>query len=178
MERLGRPLKSIELTLARVEWCSLGDGSTQVAKEITDIQLTQIADGTDTAGLRGLHTLYAPPRNIISRYFCAPSATCSSAHCKTSVLVRHCVLKTDSTCPPAPSRRPPMSGPVAEGVEMPIHMVLPRLYTCPSVSTRTWGVNFELTVAVHVDDGQSEATAAVKLPLTLLRTPRTGNIHI
>lgn len=45
VERLARPLKSIELTLARIEWCSLGDGSNQLAKETTDIQLTQIADG-------------------------------------------------------------------------------------------------------------------------------------
>lgn len=45
VESLTRPLRSIELTLARVEWCSVGDGSSQVAKETTDIQLTQIADG-------------------------------------------------------------------------------------------------------------------------------------
>lgn len=61
---------------------------------------------------------------------------------------------------------------------MPIHMVLPRLYTCPSVSTRTWGVNFELTISVYVEDGQSEAVAAVKLPLTLLRTPKTASLNI
>ena len=51
-------------------------------------------------------------------------------------------------------------------------MVLPRLYTCPSASTRTWGVNFELSIAAVAADGQSEATAAVQVPISLVRTKR------
>ena len=48
VERPLKALKSIEITLGRVEWCALGDSTTSVAKEATDIQVTQVADGAHT----------------------------------------------------------------------------------------------------------------------------------
>ena len=64
-------------------------------------------------------------------------------------------------------------GDVAAGLELPIHMVLPRLYTCPSVSARAWGVSFELSIAAVAGDASgAEASASVQLPITLVRTKR------
>ena len=101
------PLRSIELTLGRVEWCTVGDHSNSVAREATDIQCTQVADGD-----------------------------------------------------------------VSRGVELPIHLVLPRLYTCPTVDADCWGVEFELgvTAVMDVRGGSSYTTASARMPLRLVRT--------
>lgn len=106
VERCVLPLRSIELTLGRVEWCTVGDHSNSVAREATDIQCTQVADGD-----------------------------------------------------------------VARGVELPIHLVLPRLYTCPTVDADSWGVEFELSVtAVMETHGGAYATACARMPLQLVRS--------
>ena len=110
MEHCELPLKSIELTLGRVEWCTVGDHSNSVAREATDIQCTQVAEGD-----------------------------------------------------------------VARGVELPIHLVLPRLYTCPSADTETWGVEFELAVSAVVEGPGGFATASVRLPLRLVRGRRVSS---
>ncbi len=110
VERCIVPLKSIELTLGRVEWCTVGDHSNSVAREATDIQCTQVGDGD-----------------------------------------------------------------VVHGLELPIHLVLPRLYTCPSVETETWGVEFELSVAATLEGeggNSSYFTASTRLPLRLVRGRR------
>ena len=107
MEQAGPALRSIELVLCRVEWCSLGDSSTSVAREATEIQVTQLADGA-----------------------------------------------------------------VAPGVEIPIHVVLPRLYTCPSVNGHSWGVSFELAITAIAGPPQTETTATVRMPITLARIKR------
>ena len=56
-------------------------------------------------------------------------------------------------------------------------MVLPRLYTCPSVSARAWGVEFELTITAVAADSNSEATASVTLPVKLVRDASRGGGH-
>ena len=111
MERCIAPLKSIELTLGRVEWCTVGDHSSSVAREATDIQCTQVGDGD-----------------------------------------------------------------VVHGLELPIHLVLPRLYTCPTADTETWGVEFELSVTATLEGEASSGggnaayyTASTRLPLRLVR---------
>ncbi len=112
VEHCALPLKSIELTLGRVEWCTVGDHSNSVAREATDIQCTQVADGD-----------------------------------------------------------------VARGVELPIHLVLPRLYTCPTVDADSWGVEFELGVCAvfEVHGGSAYATASARMPLRLVRGKRIAN---
>jgi hypothetical protein len=108
-ERCVAPLKSIELTLGRVEWCTVGDHSNSIAREATDIQCTQVSDGD-----------------------------------------------------------------VVRGLELPIHLVLPRLYTCPTVDADTWGVEFELSVVATLDTGSDGAhvTFSTRMPLRLVRGTR------
>jgi hypothetical protein len=109
VERCVAPLKSIELTLGRVEWCTVGDHSNSIAREATDIQCTQVSDGD-----------------------------------------------------------------VVRGLELPIHLVLPRLYTCPTVDADTWGVEFELSVVATLDTGSDGAhvTFSTRMPLRLVRGTR------
>ncbi len=110
VERCAATLKSIELTLGRVEWCTVGDHSSSIAREATDIQCTQVAEGDAVRGL-----------------------------------------------------------------ELPIHLVLPRLYTCPSVSADTWGVEFELSVTATMESDGAHSpyfTASSRLPLRLVRGQR------
>lgn len=105
VERCLLPIRSIELTLGRVEWCTVGDHSNSVAREATDIQCTQVAEGD-----------------------------------------------------------------VARGVELPIHLILPRLYTCPTVDADVFGVEFELSVtAVMESRAGMYVTASARLPLKLVR---------
>ena len=109
VERCAAPLRSIELTLGRVEWCTVGDHSNSIAREATDIQCTQVGDGD-----------------------------------------------------------------VVHALELPIHLVLPRLYTCPTVDAGTWGVEFELSVVATLDSGSEGAcvTASTRMPLRLVRGTR------
>lgn len=109
VERCAAPLKCIELTLGRVEWCTVGDHSNSIAREATDIQCTQVGDGD-----------------------------------------------------------------VVHGLELPIHLVLPRLYTCPTVDAGTWGVEFELSVVATLDTGVegTYVTASTRMPLRLARGTR------
>jgi hypothetical protein len=111
VERCALPLKSIELTLGRVEWCTVGDHSSSIAREATDIQCTQVGEGD-----------------------------------------------------------------VVHGLELPIHLVLPRLYTCPSVDAETWGVEFELSVTATLEGDGTEhsayCTASSRMPLRLVRGRR------
>jgi len=100
-------LRSVELTLGRVEWCTVGDHSSSVAREATDIQCTQIAEGD-----------------------------------------------------------------VLRGLPLPIHLILPRLYTCPNADGGTWGVHFEIAITAFLaDDGETSRSASCRLPLRLVRVP-------
>lgn len=40
-------------------------------------------------------------------------------------------------------------GDIAHGMELPMYMVLPRLFTCPTLATRTFKVEFEVSTFVR-----------------------------
>ena len=44
-------------------------------------------------------------------------------------------------------------GPVCHGWPIPVHMIFPRLFTCPTVSTRTFKVDFEVNLVILFSDG-------------------------
>lgn len=104
VEQCPLALRSIELTLARIEWCTVGDLGHSIARETTDIQCTQVADGD-----------------------------------------------------------------VGRGLELPIHLVLPRLFTCPSIDADTWGVGFELAATAVMELHGGVVTASARLPVRLVR---------
>ena len=45
-------------------------------------------------------------------------------------------------------------GDVLRGLELPIFMVFPRLFTCPSLATRTFKLAFEINLVVIFDDSR------------------------
>ena len=47
-------------------------------------------------------------------------------------------------------------GDVPRGVEIPIHMVLPRLFCCPTVSVARFVVEFEMSVIVTFAEGDGQ----------------------
>lgn len=57
-------------------------------------------------------------------------------------------------------------GPVCYGWPIPVHMVFPRLFTCPTVSTRTFKVDFEVNLVVLFSDGH---LLTENFPLKLVR---------
>jgi len=58
-------------------------------------------------------------------------------------------------------------GDVSRGVEVPIFMVFPRLFTCPSLTTaRTYKVEFQINLVTMFPDGR---LVSKKFPITLLR---------
>jgi len=57
-------------------------------------------------------------------------------------------------------------GDVPRGIEIPIHMIFPRLFTCPTVGSRTFKIEFEFNFVLMFPDGR---LISKKLPLTLLR---------
>jgi len=58
-------------------------------------------------------------------------------------------------------------GDIPRGVEVPIYMVFPRLFTCPSlVTSRTFKVEFQLNIVLMFPDGR---IVSKKFPVTLTR---------
>jgi len=58
-------------------------------------------------------------------------------------------------------------GGVCHGWAIPIHMVFPRLFTCPTVSTRNFKVEFEVNLVILFSDGH---LLTENFPLKLVRT--------
>lgn len=58
-------------------------------------------------------------------------------------------------------------GDIARGFRIPIHMVFPRLFTCPTIATRTFKVDFEVNLVVMFVDGRH---ITEKFPIKLVRT--------
>ena len=62
-------------------------------------------------------------------------------------------------------------GPVCHGWAIPVHMIFPRLFTCPTVSTRTFKVDFEINLVILFSDGH---LLTENFPLKLVRTAEPG----
>lgn len=58
-------------------------------------------------------------------------------------------------------------GNVSSKIQIPIYMTLPRLFTCPSLQTRNFKINFELNVCIIFKD---DYLITENFPLTLFRT--------
>lgn len=57
-------------------------------------------------------------------------------------------------------------GDVAAGLKVPIFMIFPRLFTCPTVAARTFKVDFEVNIVLMFPDGR---LVSKKFPLHLVR---------
>jgi len=57
-------------------------------------------------------------------------------------------------------------GDVVPGLKVPIYMIFPRLFTCPTVAARTFKVDFEVNIALMFPDGRQ---VSKKFPLILVR---------
>ena len=44
-------------------------------------------------------------------------------------------------------------GDVCRGMEIPIHMIFPRLFTCPTLRSRSFKVEFEVNLVILLEDG-------------------------
>jgi len=59
-----------------------------------------------------------------------------------------------------------VDGDVTRGLEIPIYMIFPRLFTCPTVISRTFKVDFEVNIVLMFPDGR---LVTKKFPLVLER---------
>jgi hypothetical protein len=59
-------------------------------------------------------------------------------------------------------------GPVCHGWPIPVYMIFPRLFTCPTIATRTFKVDFEVNLVILFSDGH---LLTENFPLKLLRAP-------
>mmetsp|Transcript_16814 Transcript_16814/g.25116 ORF Transcript_16814/g.25116 Transcript_16814/m.25116 type:complete len:303 (-) Transcript_16814:36-944(-) len=57
-------------------------------------------------------------------------------------------------------------GDVCRGLEIPIYMVFPRLFTCPTIATKTFKIEFEVNLVVKLKDGH---VISENYPVSLLR---------
>jgi len=57
-------------------------------------------------------------------------------------------------------------GDVARNIDIPVFMVFPRLFTCPTIATRTFKVDFEVNLVVMFADGRH---VTEKFPIKLYR---------
>eukprot|EP01105_Mastigella_eilhardi_P013165 TRINITY_DN2993_c0_g1_i1.p1 TRINITY_DN2993_c0_g1~~TRINITY_DN2993_c0_g1_i1.p1 ORF type:complete len:319 (-),score=88.34 TRINITY_DN2993_c0_g1_i1:50-1006(-) len=64
-------------------------------------------------------------------------------------------------------------GDVARGMEIPMYMVFPRLFTCPSIPTHTFKIEFEVNLVVLMEDNHA---ITKKFPIILYR-PVTTTLH-
>jgi len=59
-----------------------------------------------------------------------------------------------------------VDGDLPIGLEVPVYMIFPRLFTCPSVAARTFKVDFEVNIVMMFPDGR---LVTKKFPLVLTR---------
>ena len=64
-------------------------------------------------------------------------------------------------------------GPICHGWAIPIHMIFPRLFTCPTVNTRTFKVDFEVNLVILFSDGHL-LTENFPLKLSRIQDRATG----
>jgi len=57
-------------------------------------------------------------------------------------------------------------GDITPGIKVPIFMIFPRLFTCPTVAARTFKVDFEVNIVLMFPDGR---LVSKKFPLILVR---------
>eukprot|EP01121_Diplochlamys_sp_Union-15-3_P015908 TRINITY_DN5324_c0_g1_i1.p1 TRINITY_DN5324_c0_g1~~TRINITY_DN5324_c0_g1_i1.p1 ORF type:complete len:307 (-),score=47.86 TRINITY_DN5324_c0_g1_i1:62-982(-) len=57
-------------------------------------------------------------------------------------------------------------GDIVRGIEIPIFMIFPRLFTCPTVASRTFKIDFEVNLVVMFTDGR---LVTEKFPIKLVR---------
>uniref|UniRef100_A0A6B2LC96 Vacuolar protein sorting-associated protein 26C n=1 Tax=Arcella intermedia TaxID=1963864 RepID=A0A6B2LC96_9EUKA len=57
-------------------------------------------------------------------------------------------------------------GDIPTGLEVPIYMLFPRLFTCPTTQGRTFKIDFEVNIVLMFPDGR---LVSKKFPITLLR---------
>ena len=68
-------------------------------------------------------------------------------------------------------------GDVPRGVAIPLYMVLPRMFTCPSFSSKTLSVQFEVNVIVQFEDYYSVIQNVPPLLAPAFPSPRTHEIE-
>jgi len=59
-------------------------------------------------------------------------------------------------------------GDVTRGITIPLYMVFPRMFTCISLATRTFKVEFEVNLVVLLEDGH---LITENFPIKLVRQP-------
>eukprot|EP01127_Copromyxa_protea_P006207 TRINITY_DN16018_c0_g1_i1.p1 TRINITY_DN16018_c0_g1~~TRINITY_DN16018_c0_g1_i1.p1 ORF type:complete len:295 (-),score=47.83 TRINITY_DN16018_c0_g1_i1:43-927(-) len=60
-----------------------------------------------------------------------------------------------------------VDGDIPRGIEVPIHMIFPRLFTCPTVTTaRTFKIEFQVNIVLMFPDGR---LVSKKYPITIIR---------
>mgnify|MGYP002390860175 CR=1 FL=1 len=57
-------------------------------------------------------------------------------------------------------------GDVPLNLELPLQMVFPRLFTCPTVTAKTFKIEFEVSLMIMFDDGRH---VNEKIPIRLIR---------
>ena len=57
-------------------------------------------------------------------------------------------------------------GDVTHGIQIPIHMIFPRLFTCPTLSTTNFKIEFEVNVVIVFED---DKLVTENFPLKLTR---------
>jgi len=59
-----------------------------------------------------------------------------------------------------------VDGDIGRGIQVPLHMVFPRLFTCPTTAARTFKIEFEVNFILMFPDGR---LISKKFPLTVVR---------
>ena len=58
-------------------------------------------------------------------------------------------------------------GDVCRNMAIPMHMIFPRLFTCPTIAAKNFKVEFEVNVVIHLTDGH---LITENFPIRLVRT--------
>ncbi|CAN0102691.1 unnamed protein product, partial [Phaeothamnion confervicola] len=65
-------------------------------------------------------------------------------------------------------------GDVCRGLAIPVYMIFPRLFSCPTIVTARFKVEFELNLIVAFGDG---CVVTENYPIILYRQPREGALR-
>jgi hypothetical protein len=103
-------------------------------------------------GFITIHHSEIPIKSIDIQLVRVETCGCAEGYSKDATEIQNLQIADGNVCPK---------------IQIPIYMTFPRLFTCPSLQTRNFKINFELNVCIIFKD---DYLITENFPLTLLRT--------
>lgn len=153
--------QSVEAKLVPVHFSISPETLQKTSKEKISIPRFLITGSLDTTtcclskpfnGFITIHHSEIPIKSIEVQLVRVETCGCAEGYSKDATEIQNLQIADGNCCPK---------------IQIPIYMTFPRLFTCPSLSTRNFKINFEVNICIIFRD---DYLITENFPLTLFRT--------